>query len=317
MSTGAPQLGAGLFHLIEEERAHAHPDLFEVGSMLSYDERLVLHWATRAGNPSGDAVVDAGCFLGGSTVSLAGGVLARESGRISPVHVYDLFEFAEEWERTWVPDGFRFGLREPTRDIFEHHVRRVRPLLHLHPGDIRHARWTDGPVGVLFVDIAKAWDTGDAVWREFFPALVPGESLVIQQDLVHWGHPWCAIIMELLADHFELLGWAWYSSAVYRCVRAISPSDIPTRLRHELSTDEMLRLIERAAARMGEPIAGSIRLSGAYVYGSHGNISGARGRLDEVRSAYSDDVIPYISEGYAHVEAWISALEAGRIQIRG
>lgn len=314
MSTSSPRLGAGLFEIIEAERAYAQPDLYEVGSMLSYDERLVLHWATRAGNPSPDAVVDAGCFLGGSTVALGGGVLARDGGTRSRIHVYDLFEFGKDWERTWVPEGFDFGVGRSTLPVFEHQVRRVRPLLELHPGDVCEARWTEGPIGVLFVDIAKSWDIGDVVWREFLPALTPG-SLVIQQDLVHWGHPWCAIVMELLADHFEFLGWAWYSSAVYRCVRPISASDVPARLLHELSTDEMLALVERAASRMGEPVAGSIRLSGAVVLGSKCDTAGARARLEEVRSSYSDEVLPYISEGFAWVESWIAGIEDGTVRI--
>lgn len=307
--------GSGFKDIVAAEHAHAEPDVLQVGSMLSYDERMLLHWAAREGNPSPDVIVDAGCFLGGSTLALGGGVTARASGVLSPVHVYDRFSFSAESERAWVPDGLEFAVGGSTLPAFEHQVRRVRSLLRLHPGDVRSARWNEGPIGVLFVDIAKTWETGDAVWRQFLPALVPGESLVIQQDLVHWGHPWCAIVMELLADRFEYLGWVWYSSAVYRAVRPVRASDLPPSLLEALSAEEMLSLLDRAAARLGEPIGGSVRLSGAAVLASHGDYDGARQRIDEVRAAYGDDDVPYISEGYATLEAWVAAVESGAVGV--
>ena len=284
--------------------------------MLSCDERFLLHWATRAGNPSGDAVVDAGCFLGGSTVSLGHGIKARPAGAPrSSLHVYDIFLFGAESEKGWVPEGFDFTVGGSTVPIFEHHVRQVRDLLTIHRGDVRLERWTHGAIGVLFVDIAKSWDTGDAVWREFFPSLVANESLVIQQDLVHWGHPWCAIAMELLTNRFDYLGWMWFSSAVYRCVDPVVAGDLPTSLLRDITLGEALTLVDRAAERLGEPIGASVRLSGAFVLGAHGRFSAARARVEEIRRSYSDDEIPYISEGFAHLDAWIDGVEAGKIEV--
>jgi len=304
--------GAGFAEIIERERRHAAPAIYAVGSMLSYDERLLLHWATRAGNPSAEAVVDAGCFLGGSTVSLGQGIMARPPGAArSALHSYDVFVFGAENERTWVPDGFDFAVGASTAAVFEHHVRPVRDLLTVHRGDVRLQRWSGDPIGVLFVDIAKSWEVGDAVWRQFLPSLVANESLVIQQDLVHWGHPWYAIAMELLADHLEYLGWVWFSSAVYRCVRPVSAQDLPGSLLRDLTLQESLELVDRAAERFGEPIGGSVRLSGAVVLASHGRFAAARARVDEIRGSYSDAAVPYISEGFAHLVAWIDDVESG------
>lgn len=303
--------GSGFAEILEAERRYAAPALYEVGSMLSHDERLLLHWATRAGNPGADAVVDAGCFLGGSTVSLGHGIKARPAGAPrSALHVYDVFVFGEDNEVGWVPEGFQFAVGASTIPVFEHHVQPVRDLVTIHRGNVRRQRWSGDPIGVLFVDIAKKWKVADAVWRQFLPSLVPGESLVIQQDLVHWGHPWCAIAMELLADHFEYLGWVWFSSAVYRCVRPVAAGDLPASLLRDLSLKESLDFVERAATRLGEPIGGSVRLSGAVVLGSHHRFAAARAHIDEIRGAYSDDAIPYLSEGFAHLEAWIDKAEA-------
>jgi hypothetical protein len=307
-------LGSGFFEIVEAERELAEPDILQVGSMLSFDERMLLRWATRAGNPSADAVVDAGCFLGGSTLALASGVAARATAP-SPIHVYDLFRYGDASEKAWVPDGLPFAVGASTMPAFEQHVRRVRPMLTLHAGDVREKRWDGEPIGTLFVDIAKSWSTGDAVWNQFFPALVPGESLVIQQDLVHWGHPWCAIVMELLDEHFEYLGWTWYSSAVYRTKRPVTRGDLPRSLLRDVSPDDKLALPDRAAERLGEPIAGSVRLSGAVVLAAHGRFEPARERVDAIRAAYGDEHIPYISEGYAYLDNWIAGVENGTIAV--
>jgi hypothetical protein len=300
--------------IIEAERALAEADVFEIGSMLGYDERLLLRWATRAGNPSPDAVVDLGCFLGGSTLSLARGVSARD-GAPSPIHVYDLFAYGNEYERTWVPDGLPFAVGGSTLEAFERNVRPVRSLLTLHPGDIREQRWDGAPIGTLFVDIAKTWEVADAVWRQFLPALVPGRSIVVQQDLVHWGHPWCAVVMELLADRFEYLGWTWYSSAVYRAMRPIAADDVPESLLRDVSLDDKLALIELAAQRLGEPIGGSVRLTSAFAYAAHGQLGAARDCVAELRERYTDEAIPHISEGFVYLDDWLSRVESGAIAV--
>ena len=60
---------------------------------------------------------------------------------------------------------------------------------------------------VVRVDIVKSHQINDMVLAQFFPCLIPGWSVVIQQDN-HWGYaPWIHITMELFADYFEILDW--------------------------------------------------------------------------------------------------------------
>ena len=52
---------------------------------------------------------------------------------------------------------------------------------------------------VLFIDVAKTWRINDVVIAQFFPKLIPGHSIIIQQDYM-WGFgPWIHITMALLA----------------------------------------------------------------------------------------------------------------------
>lgn len=106
----------------------------------------------------------------------------------------------------------------------------------------------------------------------------------------------------------------WYSPALYRCTEAIS--GVPTNLRRTLSCDELVALVDRAAARFGERAAGSVRLSGAKVYGTFGRFEDARARVQEVRDRYDDCVLPYIEEGFAYFDRWIADVEAGRQMVR-
>jgi predicted O-methyltransferase YrrM len=282
-------LGDGLQYPIEAERIFMPTDVYEIGSMLSFEERLFLHHAARTGIPG--AIVDLGAFLGGSTLALGSGAEHRDAR----VDSYDLFRLADDWEKEWFPEGMDVEIGESTLPIYEHNIRRVRDRVTVHEGDVAEAVWNE-PISVLFVDIAKSWTTADAVWNTFFPWLQPG-SLVIQQDLVHWGHPWCAVIMEHLADHFDYLGWTWMGSSVWRC--KVPPKELPPMMLRAFSCDQMLELLDRAAERVGEPASGSIRLSGTKVLMSYGKRAGAQARLEEIRATLSNEELPFIEEGFA------------------
>lgn len=310
--------GAGLIDVVKAESGLLPADVPAAPSMLSYDERAVLHWAARTARPADAAIVDAGSFLGGSTVSLARGLQARGNGPGGVrVHAYDRFVYGSETDRHWVPEGMPFAVGASTLPVFERTVAGVSDRIEVHAGDVREVRWPGEPISVLFVDIAKSWDTADHVMGTFMPALVAGESVVIQQDQVHWGHPWCAIAMELLADRFELLGWVWFSSAVYRCTAPVTADALPESLARDVGLEEKLALLERFADRIGWPIGASVLLSGAVALATHGEWARARERVAELEAEVGDDQVPYLSEGYAYLTAWIEDLEAGRAQAAG
>ena len=51
----------------------------------------------------------------------------------------------------------------------------------------------------------------------FFPSLIPGKSLVVQQDYLHWKQPWIAVQMELMAACFTPVAFAPNDTIVFRC----------------------------------------------------------------------------------------------------
>jgi hypothetical protein len=303
---------------VKREQSLVPQAVFDVPSMLSYDERVLLHWAAREGFGAVGATVDAGCYLGGSTLPLGFGlrqaVQGTFQGRPRRVHSFDLFVVGGEWERPYYPDDFPFEVGMSITSLYERHIAPIRELVQIYHGDLLGFHWGADPISTLFVDIAKSWQVNDHVVEQFFPSLLP-DAVLVQQDLVHWGHPWCAIAMELVSDYVEFLGHVFYSSAVYRVSEPIPEHALPMRLLERLSAERALLLVDRCADRVGEPFAGQVRLAGAVALASFGQYEEARMRVRELKGRYDDENAPYISQGFEQLPPWIDGIESGATQV--
>src|SRR5690606_26411107 len=115
----------------------------------------------------------------------------------------------------------------------------------VHEGDLAAFPWDPGtPIEILFIDLAKSWQTNDVLLHQFFPRLRPG-AYVIQQDY-HWPHtPWISITMEWLRSSFTYLGSMPWATALYRCTQPIDAADLPARLL-DLGAARLRELAERA-----------------------------------------------------------------------
>jgi hypothetical protein len=299
---------------VQREREALPQAAFEVPSMLSYDERAILHWAARQGFGAVGATVDLGCYLGGSTLPLGFGLRqAAQETSDSPtrrVHSFDLFAVSADWERIYYPEDFPFEVGKSFTPLYERHIAPIRELVQIYHGDLLGFRWAGEPISTLFIDLTKSWQLSDHVVEQFFPSLLP-DAVVVHQDLVHWAHPWCAIVMEMLSDYVEFLGHVFFSSAVYRVREPIPHSALPTGLLERLSAEEALALVDRCAERIGTPFAGQVRLAGAGALACFGEFEAARARVRELVGTYDDENAPYISQGFERMPRWIDNIESG------
>ena len=263
------------------------PEVDATPTMLSVEERTLLHVLARDYARGEGAIVDAGCFLGGSTVALASGLAAnRRARRRGRVQTYDLFG---------MHPSFRADYPELVADIEGDSIRPrfeavVGPLLahvDVHEGDICDASWAGGPVEILFVDICKSWEINDHVVREFFPALIPGRGVVIQQDLIHEWLPYLTITMGLFADSFELVATVPWCSAVYLLTRAIPASAIPARL-DALAPERKFELFDRGCAPFSGEYRGVIECARAVLYANVGRPSDGLAHLERLRAEHPD-----------------------------
>ena len=215
----------------------------EVMTMLSIEERQLLHWLTARHYEGVGAIVDGGCFVGGSTVPLAEGL--RAAGRHGTIDVYDVFDVEPYMAESYFK-GLDLRAGDSFRPLFENNTAHVSDLLRIHAGDVTSEGWRGDPIEILFIDFAKDWSLNDFIVANFFPHLIPGRSVVVQQDFVFPLCPWVAVTMEELADCFEPVAFAEYSSVVY-FVKRQPAADLP--LISRLPQRRQLELFDRAIAR--------------------------------------------------------------------
>lgn len=224
--------------------------------MLMAREQQLLYCLARDEFRNEGLIVDAGCFLGGSTLALASGLRANPRFQAAPrrdvIHSYDLFT-VEPWTiGIYFPEGTPQAMSfEP---VFRENISPFADLVAVHSGDVKQAPVPDASIEILFIDIAKHWETSDYVVRAFFPRLVPGRSLIIQQDyLYHVWTGWLPVTMEYFSDYFEIVDHTEQNSVVFLYTQAAPPEAFSRDVIQNLSRSQIRELADRAIARFEPP----------------------------------------------------------------
>jgi hypothetical protein len=221
-------------------------------TMLMLTEQQMLYSLASEYFENKGSIVDAGCFLGGSTLALAQGVRDNPAYKQNPrgpvIHSYDLF-VVEPWTI-----GIYFPKETPLGTSFESIYREntaaFSDLLSVHPGDVTKAELPDGDIEILFIDLAKHWTVNDYVVKAFFPKLIPGKSIVIQQDyLFYTWTGWLPVTMEYFSEYFEIVDHTEQNSVAFQYVKQIPADKFKADVIASLTRSEMLDLANRAIAR--------------------------------------------------------------------
>lgn len=216
--------------------------------MLVPDELRLLYSLGREWFRNDGCIVDAGCFLGGSTQALAHGVKANSAWIRNPrdavIHSYDLF-IVEPWTiGIFFPDTTPLGTSFEAD--FRANIDGFSNLVSVHAGNVMQAALPPGNIELLFIDVAKHWTTSDYLVRYFFGKLIPGRSIVIQQDyLFHMWNGWLAVTMEYFADYFDILDHTEINSVVFLYKKEIPAEMLQRNLIHSLSRAEIRALANR------------------------------------------------------------------------
>jgi hypothetical protein len=216
----------------------------KIPTMLQFDEQayyvaLTRDWARGAG-----AIVDLGSFAGGSAACLAEG--ARQAGRDQVVHGYDKFEVGDfevfrKRYRTYCknPPSSESPHEAPPllgpfgTDLLPIAERFLAPWeqgVKLYKGQIEEIGWHGGDIEILVMDASKTAETMDKMSALFFPHLIPGHSIVVQQDFLWWQQPWVAVQMAILSEYFEPVVHVPRDSVSFRYKKEI-PEDVLETLR--------------------------------------------------------------------------------------
>ena len=153
-------------------------------------------------------IVDLGCWLGSTSISLAKGVnISKEHGEEihhEQIHAFDRFVWTDKMNRynRMLDKKIRPGdsfLDETKKRIASH-----QNLIKLHEVDLVSFTWQDPrPIKILLVDAMKSSTLTSAIAKSFYPALKPN-SVVIQQDFKHFNEPYIHVLHFKLRDHFRL-----------------------------------------------------------------------------------------------------------------
>lgn len=266
-------------------------------SMMSIAERQFLFGLASRYYSGKGIIIDAGIFLGASTRCFGEGLRANAR--------YE--EFRQNWpqpvvsfERAIVnpnmPDFFkRHGMAFSAErgESFETELRRniepVKDLVDLRIGDIMQTAEVTQPVEILFLDILKDPRVSARTVRAFFPRLIAGRSVVIQQDYFYERLPWIKTHQEIFRDYFDFVGEIG-SSAIFLCIKEIPEAAVDV-LAGEIPPAEQLRLASIAMQRSADPSRRFLMaLSKMRLIQKLQGRTAARAYLDVVRGEFPEQV---------------------------
>ena len=225
--------------------------------MIAAQERNLLYTLAADHYSGNGCIVDAGVFLGASSIAFGYGLKKRAPGTGSsrfptPIESFERgivspnFEWHAKRARLPIlPVGERFD------DILHQLIEPVRGEVNLHLGDLLDFDGdTLGGIEICFLDVLKTKKLTLHCMRTFFPRLLPG-AYVVQQDYFIDGLPFIKYSMEMLSDHFEYIGEVC-SSAVFRLKKTIDSNDLPDSL-DQLTGETKLRLHRQSELRVKDP----------------------------------------------------------------
>lgn len=242
-------------------------DALAVPSMLSSQESQLYHWLGLRAAGFG-ATVDLGAFAGGSAARLLSGL--SSGGKPHHLHAYDHFTAdAAARARHLSPGGVALTDQNDIMPLVERLLQPWAGQFTLHRGDIATQTWTGAPIEIMAIDAAKNTASTDHIAATFFPALVPGRSIVIHQDFLHARQPWLCVQMQILAAHFVPLAQVAKDCVVFLHTAPVTLQALRAAKTDGLNDAKLLSGV-RAAARLYAPLIARRRF-GAMVERVHAN----------------------------------------------
>jgi hypothetical protein len=158
-----------------------------IPNMLEPEAMHYYTWLGRTLEPAGE-IVELGCWMGGSTACLCGGL--RQNPRHRNLHVFDGFIW-QDWMSRYATDPtllarFRDGdcfidafldYCAPFRDLLE--VTQGRLPFDGDDGTLAPIRWHGEAIGAIIVDHSDRYEANVQAWEVFAQYFVPGETIVV------------------------------------------------------------------------------------------------------------------------------------------
>jgi hypothetical protein len=199
-------------------------------------------------------IVDLGCWFGATTFSLGRGLTKNRHAKINRrIDAFDLFIWNRWMQLAADPIGMPIRYRDG-ESFFPEVQNLLAPyqeIVRLHKEDLIQHQPEKVPVEFLFIDAFKTWPLAEKIVTDFFPLLIPGVSVVVQQDFI-FHQPVAAtshLLMWRLRDHFEWLHQIPRSgSVVFLCKKRIDPASLPALKPESFALEEIDEAYEYSRA---------------------------------------------------------------------
>jgi hypothetical protein len=266
--------------------------------MVTDDELHFLETYARFSYTGAGKIIDLGCWLGASAGALARG-LRDNSNRNRfehPIESYDQFL----WQDWMTPIAQAHGLpaMRAGADFSGRAAAALREwssLVQIRRADLSLEQAVAVPIEFLMIDAMKSWPLANAISRSFLPKLIPGRSLVVQQDFGHHHQVTATnhIFMWRLREWFQPVHQVPGSTSfVFFFIKpltvadipqidpaALAPAEIDDAFRHSLGFArpeiawairhcKLLFLLEQWRFEQAMATVRDIRDAGAPIYGS-------------------------------------------------
>jgi hypothetical protein len=284
-----------------------------IPTMIGREERSYLHWLGKEQWSGAGCVVEIGPWLGGSTVSLATGMIASGHPTEGKLRVFDNFIWREFMKH-------RADLPLAVGDSFEpFFLENVAPWVmtirstacalpdELVQGDDYVANFRGEeksdlpvfswdarePVEILFLDGAKSWRGLRWLLLEVHASLLPGKTLLVCQDFKDWVSYWVPAILVRLREHLEPVHNVLHGDTVAFRLRSPLPREVLAALEDDVAlvpTGSGLADLDRAAGWLIEDGdrrgALAVELSEVSFLAHQGRLAEAVRRFEELRERW-------------------------------
>jgi hypothetical protein len=272
-------------------RDHQLTDIHAIPvTMLNEAELTLLHWLTSVFYTGQGEIIDAGCFLGGSTAALAAGLeknrkVSQKKGRINSFDLFILEGYAKEYYFT----DSRYKEGDNTFYLFKENISIWADYINAFQGDICQFSWQKKPIEILFIDVAKTSHVNEFVVRNYFHHLIPGVSVIIQQDYVHEWLPWIHITMEWFKDYFSIYDYFGGGSVVFVLQKKIPANLLSEFSLKDISATSQIALMNQAIQQAPSIYQGVLKLPKVRLLKDLGFAKEARLLLEEVSKEYGHE----------------------------
>lgn len=192
---------------------------------IKWEQAYLQRYAEKQYSSQGE-IVDYGCWLGSSVIPIAMGLernpkVDRKKQRI---HAYDIFIW-QSWMEKIVVNTPLAGKYKPGDNFLDEFNKIIAPwqnTIEVHAGDVKTIGWPGQPIEVFHNDASKTWDLTNTMLQKFYPFLIPGVSICVEQDFSNYYTPWVNLICYRFQDYFKpILHLPYSSSVVFKYIKAI------------------------------------------------------------------------------------------------